>query len=293
MSSWYPAPELEVPQLHILPLDQLVEHEHAAARQTATLIESLQAGGTLRNPPIVAPLSENNLRFIVLDGSNRVAALRSLQCPHVLVQQVVYAAPQVRLATWRHVVTGIRLEQFTDDLTTVPGIVFSASSTNQAAEALTDTTSAIHHNLLARVICADGKVFLAHARGEALNLHTYNQLLNALVGTYQTRGRLFRETTADLDKVRRLYPELTALVIFPAFQAAEVLALARSGELLPSGLTRHIIEGRALHLNYPLSELRSLDPVETKEIRLRAWLSYKLAAKGIRFYGEATYLFDE
>lgn len=293
MSSGHSSPDSEVPHLHILPLDQLVEHEHADAQRTAPLIESLQAEGTLRNPPIVAPLSADPPRFVVLDGSNRIAAFRALEYPHIIVQQVSYAAPQVRLTTWRHVVTGLRPERFIGDLKTIHGLDLYPSTPTETAQALADVDSAIHHNLLAYLLRADGQVFIARATGEALNLHAYNQLLNALVTSYQTHGRLFRATTDDLDKVRRLYPELTALVIFPTFQATEILALVRAGERLPSGLTRHIIEGRALHLNYPLSELHSLDSVETKEIRLRAWLSYKLAAKGIRFYGEATYLFDE
>ena len=35
------------------------------------------------------------------------------------------------------------------------------------------------------------------------------------------------------------------------------LLLAQEGELLPTGLTRHLIQGRALRLNYPLGELTS------------------------------------
>jgi hypothetical protein len=285
--------DTEIPALHILPLDQLIEHEHADAQRTAPLIERLQAEDKLQNPPIVAALSEAPPHFVVLDGSNRIAALRSLGYLHGLAQPVNYAAPQVTLQTWRHVVTGIRPEQFTSDLKTISGLELCASATTETAEALADVKTAIRQNLLARLIRADGQVFNVRAMGEALNLHTLNHRLNALVKTYQAQSRLFRAATDDLDEVRRLYPELTALVIFPTFQAAEVLALVRAGELLPPGLTRHLIQGRALHLNYPLSELRSRDSLEAKETRLQAWLSHKLISKEIRFYKEATYLFDE
>src|SRR5688572_4068539 len=221
MSGCQLSQEIEVPHLHIVPLDQLVEQEHADAQRTTPLIESLQAEGTLRNPPIVAPLNETQPRFVVLDGANRLAALRSLGYPHVIVQQVLYAAPQVRLTTWRHVVTGIHPEQFIGDLKTATGLDF-LPAVPENTQALTDVDAALPHNLLAHVIRADGQVFIAHATGEALNLHSYNQRLNALVESYQTQGRLFRAATDDLDKARRLYPELTALVIFPAFQVAQV-----------------------------------------------------------------------
>jgi len=286
------SPDTELPELHILPLNQLVEHEHADAQRTAPLVEHLQAEDKLQNPPIVAALSENPPRFVVLDGSNRIAALRSLGYPHVLVQQVHYAAPQVRLKTWRHVITGIHVEQFIGALKSIRGLELCAASPTETAEAFEDVNIALRQNLLARLLCVDSQVLTARATGEALNLHMLNHLLNRMVETYQAQGKLFRAATADLDEVR-LYPELTALVIFPTFQAAEVLALVRAGELLPPGLTRHLIEGRALRLNYPLSELRSLDSLEAKEGRLQAWLKQKLVSKEIRFYGEATFLFDE
>lgn len=287
------SPDTEIPELHILPLDQVVEHEHADAQRTAPLVEQLQAEERLQNPPIIAVLSESPPRFVVLDGSNRIAALRSLGYPHVLVQQVHYAAPQVSLKTWRHVVTSINVDQFTKDLKTISGLDLCPSSPAETIEAFEDVNTALRQNLLARIICADGQVLIARATGEALNLHTLNHLLNRVVATYQAQGRLFRAATADLDEVRHLYPELTALVMFPTFQPTQVLALVHAGELLPPGLTRHIIEGRALRLNYPLSELRSPDSLEAKENRLQAWVSQKLISKEIRFYKEATYLFDE
>ncbi len=40
------------------------------------------------------------------------------------------------------------------------------------------------------------------------------------------------------------------------------MALAREGELLLTGLTRHLIQGRALRTNFPLSELS--DTLEAK-----------------------------
>jgi hypothetical protein len=42
-----------------------------------------------------------------------------------------------------------------------------------------------------------------------------------------------------------------------------------------------------------LSELRSSDSLEEKNKRLSLWLAQKLSTKEVRFYGEATFLFDE
>ena len=99
--------------------------------------------------------------------------------------------------------------------------------------------------------------------------------------------------TEEVDEVQRLYPTMAGLVIFPQYDPSEVLVLARDGELLPAGLTRHLIQGRALRINYPLSELKSPRGLEEKNAELITWLLQKLSTKEVRFYGETTFLFDE
>jgi hypothetical protein len=139
----------------------------------------------------------------------------------------------------------------------------------------------------------DGKVYAARPKLPGLFVHEQNKLLNALVDTYKDRGVLHRAMTDSLEEARSLYPDLTGVVVFPRYDACEVLALARDGELLPAGLTRHLIQGRILRVNYPLSELKSRDPLEVKNARLQEWLKRKMSSKEVRFYGEMTYLFDE
>ncbi len=64
------------------------------------------------------------------------------------------------------------------------------------------------------------------------------------------------------------------------------------GRAAASGLTRHLIQGRALRLNYPLSELKSRKAWRRRTAGC-AWLVQKLSTKEVRFYGETTFLFDE
>jgi len=143
------------------------------------------------------------------------------------------------------------------------------------------------------VLRADKKVFAARPKVPGLFVHEQNQLLNALVDTYKNRGRLHRAMTDSLEEAVSLYSDLAGVIVFPKYDPFEVLALARDGELLPAGLTRHLIQGRILRVNFPLSELRSNEALEVKNARLREWLRDKMASKEVRFYGETTYLFDE
>jgi hypothetical protein len=203
----------------------------------------------------------------------------------VLVQVVKYETPPVTLSTWHHVVCGLDAGAYLSGIQAVTGLSLSPMDLLHARAGLA------RRELLAYTVCADGRVYVAHT--EYRTLHEQNDLLNAMVDTYKTRGRLYRAATDHVHEALKLYPDLTGLVIFPKYEAAEVLALARDGELLPTGLTRHLIQGRALRTNYPLSELRSDEPLAVKNERLQAWLQRKLGSKEIRFYGESTYIFDE
>lgn len=274
-----------LPELRIIALAALVEHEYNDAQRTEPLAKRLEAEGLLKNPPIVSPLDDD--RYVVLDGANRTTALHLLGYPHTLAQVVPYEPPQVTLTTWHHVISGIPLDEFTQALTSIEGLEFRALDLLHARAGLA------RRELLSYTIRADGVVFAARTEFPRRNVHEQNRLLNAMVDTYKERGKLFRAATDHLEEARSLYPGLTGLVIFPNYDVAEVLALARDGELLPTGLTRHLIQGRALRTNYPLSELKSTDSLEAKNARLQEWLKAKSASKEMRLYGEATYLFDE
>jgi len=280
----HPSESTETPDLRILPIELLVEHEYNDAQRTAPLARRLQEEGLLKNPPIVAPLDDDP-RFVVLDGANRTTALNTLGFKFCLVQVVKYEDPPVTLSTWHHVITSIGLDDYVSAIHAIDGLEMAPVDLLHARAGLA------RRELLAYTICADGRLFAA--RAQTRDLHEQNALLNAMVDTYKDRGRLYRAAADHLREALLLYPDLTGLVIFPRYEASEVIALARDGELLPTGLTRHLIRGRALRTNYPLSELSAPNSLEEKNERLHNWLKSKLSSKEMRFYGEATFLFDE
>ena len=283
----HPLIDPETPDLRIVPIDSLVEHEFNDVQRTEPLARRLEAEGLLKNPPIATSIGEGDDRYVVLDGANRTTALGILKYPHCLVQVVRYEPPYVTLSTWHHLVTGIGLDPFADDLDSVDGLDFKENDLLHARAGLA------RRDYLAYVVRADGKVFSAAVHKGGATIHEKNDLLNALVDTYKDKGGLYRATTDNVEDARHLYPDLTGLVIFPNYEPSEVMALARDGELLPTGLTRHLIQGRALRINYPLADLKADLPLEEKNARLAAWLRNKLTTKEVRYYAESTYLFDE
>jgi hypothetical protein len=87
---------------------------------------------------------------------------------------------------------------------------------------------------------------------------------------------------------------VTALVVFPHFDPAEILELAHAGDRLPAGITRHLVRWRALRLNVPIAVLADASRTrEQKTAWLDGWVRDKLATRQVRYYEEATVLFDE
>jgi hypothetical protein len=82
-------------------------------------------------------------------------------------------------------------------------------------------------------------------------------------------------------------------VVFPNFKIDDILKLAGAGYLLPTGITRFTVSPRALHVNYPLFELASSKPLAEKNADLQEWIQKRMAQKGVRYYAEATFLYDE
>jgi hypothetical protein len=283
----HPLDSTLTPDLRVLPIDLLVEHEYNDDQRTAPLAKRLAEEGLLKNPPVVTPLGDDDPRYVVLDGANRVTALHLLDYPHILAQVVVYEQPHVILTTWHHVIECVDPKSLTAELSALEDIDLILTDRLRARAGLA------RRDYLMYVIRADGEVFAARTKIPKRAVHEQNRLLNAMVNTYKDRCALHRVMTEDLEAVKEIYPQLAGLVIFPQYDTSEVLELSRDGELLPAGLTRHLIQGRALRINYPLGELRSGDDLEAKNARLRNWLTQKLSTKEVRFYGETTFLFDE
>ncbi len=272
-----------LPNLQVLAVADLVLHEYGDPHRVVRLRERLQEEGVLKNPPIVTPLPETT-RFIVLDGANRTIALRELGIPHVVAQVVRYEDPGVELHTWYHVVTGISQRAFLNALEGIPGLRLVASTAEEARAALANGDAAAY------VVLQQGVYQIRNSDRERLaNI----RLLNEVVGTYKGKAHIFRVASDAYEELVRLYPDMTALVVFMRYRPADILALAREGGRVPSGVTRHIIPNRALRINIELSFLEADWPLERKRDWLARWLQERVAANAVRFYREPTFLFDE
>lgn len=273
--------ETEIPDLRLVPAESIVLHEEVDRRRVTPLVDKLSRDGVLKNPPIVAPLPDNQ-RYVVLDGANRTTALWEIAAPHHLVQVVPY--DQVELDTWAHLIVG--------------GLTEKEFETRRIGLSLdltyTDLETA-HRQLRDRHISA----ILSSPAGEICTIGQGGDLiaeaaeLCQLVSIYSGLSAIHRVKANSLAELLPYYDNITALIHFPAYTPADIIFLANNGHKLPTGITRHIIPRRALRVNLPLAALLEPGSTADKNQWLAGWLKEKLARRQIRYYQESTFLFDE
>ena len=267
------------PDLRIVPVESLHPHEEHDTQRSEPLIARIRTETTIINPPLVASMSNANgsEQFVVLDGANRVFAFSQLGYPHILVQVADYVRGFVELSNWQHVIAAWNTSQFIQHLRRIPEISLRDG----------DTVDAI-----ARLLLSDETTLSVCA--PAKTLVERNAALCKVVAIYQQNARLHRTALLDPDDIWPLYPDANAIVFFPPYSPVDIIAAAELKAFLPPGISRHIVQGRALRVNYSLAAL--CDPkisLEQKNADLLAWYQNKLANRQVRYYAEATYQFDE
>ncbi|MFQ5856612.1 MAG: ParB N-terminal domain-containing protein [Anaerolineae bacterium] len=271
----------EVPVLRIVLVKNLVLHEETDPRRVEGLMHRIREDGLLKNPPVVAPMSEAG-HYVVLDGANRAAALAGLGIRDAVVQVVDYDTVQVD--TWNHLVAGVGDEALFEAIRSIPDIDMRGADLETARRLWRERA------VLAYVVGRDGDVYIIEA-GE--NLQQSAQLLNRMADVYRGEAMIYRVQTDDTGEMLSYYDDVAATIIYPPFQPADILNLASNSAKLPTGITRHIIPRRALRVNIRLELLAEDRPLTEKNAWLETWLRRKLQNKEVRYYEEATFLFDE
>jgi hypothetical protein len=282
-----PSAPFHLPDLRFVPVESIFPHEWHDPQRSRPLVARLRESGTLANPPIVTQFGDGQRvapRYVVLDGANRSTAAREAGWPHLVVQVVRYETAGVQLHTWFHGLVADPAPVLERDLPSLPGLETRVETPLHARAMLA------RREALACVMAGDSARVLLGGR----TLRERNTLLNDVVRTYQDRVPYVRVATDSLAQARLEHPEIRALVVFPRYDPSEVIELAGSGEHLPAGITRHVIQWRALRLNIPiqLCEDPSLT-LEQKNAWLREWVDRRLQDRRVRFYEEPTVLFDE
>jgi len=279
-------------RLKIVRAEDVLLHEETDRRRVDRLRASLEKDGLLRNPPIAARTQDG--RFAVLDGATRTTALKQIGTPHILLQVMPYDTDEVQLQAWYHVLPDAA-SKAAFEYVMEHSVLTETVSLDQARAALEErrTTAALVHQ--------DGTATMLTLRtdhpwtisDEAHEHTSAATILRGLVNTYGGAGEIYRIVHDDLVDIVQNETACPCVIMFPTFARDEILSIASSGDLLPAGITRHLIPGRALNVNMPLERLRADEDLQDKKAWLRSWLSDRILAKKVRYYHEPVFIFDD
>lgn len=275
-----------LPNLQILPVEKIVPHEWHDEQRSKPLIERLRASGVLRNPPIVTPFADGSGRYMVLDGANRSTAFAQMGIPHILAQVVAAEDPGIALHTWNHVLWNWDSNKFLDALAKIEG-----TSIRDIDPDIKRPQSRWPSKTLVWVQTPNRNAFIV--RSDPGDLAGRSRKLVQVAESYMKNAVIDRTTAQQVDELDGKYDNLTAIVVYPPYKPTEVLELCAAGILLPPGITRFTISPRALRVNYPLDELSANKSIDAKNDALQRWVNERVARKGVRYYAEATVLYDE
>ncbi len=263
------------PDLRIIPVDAPQPHEEHDSQRSQPLINKIRYAEFITNPPIVTHTEDD--QYIILDGANRCFTFAALEFPYILVQVVSYFGGQVELNTWNHVVSHWNAGEFMEQVDALEDV---------------EMLEGQHKHAIAHVCLPNGSMIALNAPVQSV--HERNAALRDFVRIYQQNATLNRTPLTEPAEVWKLFPEATALVIFPGYRPNDIIEAARYEAYLPPGISRHVVHGRALQLNYPAAALKDkTEPLEAKNANLKRWLTDKLLNRQVRYYAEATYQFNE
>ncbi len=203
------------PLLRIVPVSHLHPHEDHDSQRSEPLKQRILSETTMINPPLVAPM--NGEHYVILDGANRAYAFSELGYPHILTQVASYSSGLVYLSNWQHVVASWDTPQFLQRLRELPEVTLEPGE---------DTS------VIAELHLRDDRTIAVHAAGSTI--HQRNAALRRVVAVYQQNARLHRTALSDPAEIWSLFPDAIALVVFPHYQPADIIAAAQeTGLSLP------------------------------------------------------------
>lgn len=278
-----PLPNL--PDLRIVETELLQPHEEVDGSRLEPLMNAIRKDGMLKNPPVVAPLRGESERYIVLDGANRTMALQQMSVPHTLVQVVQPHHESIQLRTWNQVVVSGQPDRLRAAVDAVAGVATAMIDLETACEKLKAGL------LLACLTLKDGTTWEISTKSNTLDNRI--QALSKVIAVAGSLGPLERTGQIHAADLLALYPDMAGLLVLHNFVVEEVMIASANGLRLPSGITRFIVAPRALRLNYPLEWLLGENSRQEKQTQLEEWLRRQVTTRGVRYYAEPTFLFDE
>lgn len=275
----------KLPAIRIIKLSSLLLHEKPDEERWKSVAQRIARSGHLKHPPVAAR-DHGTATHILLDGVNRVEALRRIGAAFVLVQEVDLHDRGVILSTWHHAVEGLDGDDMIDSLSDSLRITsFEGEFTSSA-----DFVPRFTGDCVCCIVLPDRRSYAVHAEASPENrVRVVGEVVD-LIHRATNRDRVSYTNVSDLAKH---YKDFSALISYKAFSKEDVVNLASKGFVFPSGVTRFSIPKRALSFDIPVAFLQERESLEAKQAVLEEMVREKIREKRIRFYAEPTFYFDD
>ncbi len=279
----------ELPILKIVAINCLRFHENPDDFRREKLVARLKQEKILKNPPIVARC-DGHSEYIILDGANRVTAIKDCGLKHIVVQVVDIDDKLLIIDTWHHAIEKLDRKFFKTKIAAMDGIRCFDHAEDRVENERNGAILTDEHKRLCTLIFSDGRLCTVGSDGD---LKEQVSQLSRLTELYLHDDIYDRVSYINLEHLKRHYPDFKTLISFRGFDKSELLELALQGIKIPSGITRVFLPKRALGLNMELEFLKADHPLDKKNKELDAMILTMVRNKSIRFYREPTFAFDE
>ncbi|MCK4223806.1 MAG: hypothetical protein KAX39_01415 [candidate division Zixibacteria bacterium] len=288
-------------ELGFVHLDDLIFHQTCDFNRVCRLADQIKRDGHLKNPVLVASFSNGSVgpvknkpaglssegsgKLLVLDGVNRISALKLLGFPDVLVQKVDLMDAKVELTSWNHLIFKIKKEQLIEKLKDLD-LEISPCGWNWRKEALEDQRTICY------LLFRDHSELVVSQRDSSAESRVKN--LYRVIAIYSTSWEIYHPGSDEgLFSAFDSFENSSAMNILPVFKKEEVTDLVFRGILFPFGVTRFVIPQRVLGLEVSCSVLGDGASLSEKNLFLKELLSYRIKSKKTKFYEESVFLFNE
>ncbi|MBI2345740.1 MAG: hypothetical protein HYV03_02400 [Deltaproteobacteria bacterium] len=298
------------PRITIAHLADCIAHEGVVPQWVERIAANIQEQGVLKNPIIVARPDGNQphsggeggtrralpgggatrVPVIVVDGMHRFAALRRLEIPDVVVYEIDYAAPTVLLEGWDALVfKPFSALPFLRRLAGAigKGIQPTVAASIEAAQQAIDRRRALLAATDRRGRC---HLLVSRASPTVEQLVRASELADRALDAADLRPVYVPDSLSagDFDTTKA-----TGLVIRPHYTKAEIIKRTLARKLFPRKSTRHLIPGRPLRVDLPLTLLRARIGLAAKNRLLDEHLRWCYASDRIRYYPESVFIFAD
>ncbi|MFH1890419.1 MAG: ParB N-terminal domain-containing protein [Candidatus Kuenenbacteria bacterium] len=254
-----------LPNLKIVPIKNLLLHEMYDDKRVLRLKKEISKSGILINPPIVARINKTKI-FVVLDGANRVTCMRSLGYSNIVVQVVNYLDQnQVQLEKWDHLICNLSNQYKSSILNIIKNSEFVK-------------------------IKKDRNILIKKIKKEKLKEQL--EFINNLFKQYKDK-EFYRVMGKDIQEFQGKYKNIDFLIIYPKLKPEDIINITKNNLKVPSGITRHIIQNRAIGIDIDLNILKSSKFLVEKNKYLKQLINKRLGEHKIRYYKEPITIFND